>query len=157
MKVNNEKRLNDLKIEKYKGIFGVEKETFEKMLEALEEGYAEEHKENVRGSGRKGKLSLLDKLVIMLGYYREYRTMEHIAFDYGVAKSVICEAITWAESVLVKNKNFRLPPKRTLQEDESEILIALVDVTEQEIERPKKGAKNGIRARKKGTHSKPCS
>ena len=156
-KMDNKKRLKELKSEKYKAILGVEKETFEKMLEVLEEAYVEEHKGNVRKSGRKGKLSLLDKLVIMLGYYREYRTMENIAFDYGVAKSVICEAITWAESVLVKDENFHLPPKRTLQENDCEMLIAIVDVTEQEIERPKKGAKNGIRARKKGTHSKPCS
>ena len=138
--MDNERRLKELKSERYKGIFGVEKETFEKMLEVLEEAYVEEHKENVRKSGRKGKLSLLDKLVIMLSYYREYRTMENMAFDYGVSKSVICEAITWAESVLVKDKNFHLPPKRTLQENDCEILIALVDVTEQEIERPKKGA-----------------
>ena len=33
----------------------------------------------------------------MLGYYRDYRTMENIAFDYGVHKQRICEAIAWVE------------------------------------------------------------
>ena len=35
----------------------------------------------------------IDKLVIMLSYYHDYRTMENIAFDYDVAKSTICENI----------------------------------------------------------------
>ena len=153
--MNNEKRLKELKEGKYKGIFGVDKETFDAMLSALEAAYAEEHKGNVRNSGRIGKLGLLDKLVIMLGYYREYRTMEHIAFDYGVAKSTISDAITWTENVLVKS--FNLPPKHVLEENDCEMMIAIVDVTEQEIERPKKNKKIGIQARKSGTHSKPSS
>ena len=48
----------------------------------------------------------IDKLVIMLFYYRDYGTIENIAFDYGVAKSTICESIKWVENILIKCKDF---------------------------------------------------
>ncbi|WP_369713750.1 hypothetical protein AB8B23_05245 [Leptotrichia sp. HSP-342] len=53
----------------------------------MNEAYRIEH---LRG-GHPSKLSVLDRLVIMLSCYRDYRTMENIAFEYGVAKSTICE------------------------------------------------------------------
>ena len=43
---------------------------------------------------------ILDKLMIMLQYYREYRVMDNIAFDYGVSKSTISDAIKWVEETL---------------------------------------------------------
>ena len=70
-------------------------------------------------------LSILDKLVIMLQYYREYRTMQHIAFDYGVSKTVIWKSIRWAEDILIKSMASRYPPK-----------AVLIDATECEIEHP---------------------
>ena len=69
----------------------MQKPTFDAMLAILERAY----EEPCRKGGRKRKLSVLDMLVIMLGYYHDYRTMENIAFDYGVHKQRICEAIAW--------------------------------------------------------------
>ncbi len=129
--MDNEKRLCKIKESKYQEIFGVKKETFDKMLIILEKAYQDEHK----NGGRPSVLSVLDKLVIMLQYYREYRTMEHIAFDYGTNKSTICDAIHWAESTLIKDEVFHLPSKKKLAEDTSTDKIA-VDATEVEIERP---------------------
>lgn len=96
-------------------------------------------------------LSVLDKLVIMLQYYREYRTMDNIAFDYQTNKSTIYYAIKWAEDTLIKNKAFHLPSRKKLLEDTS-IEIIVVDATEVEIERPQKNRKNIIRERKKDIH-----
>ncbi|MDR2700350.1 MAG: hypothetical protein LBC12_06050 [Nitrososphaerota archaeon] len=45
---------------------------------------------------------------------------------------------------------FTLPSKRILKEDTS-IEIVLVDVTEQQVERPKKSKDNGIQVRRKST------
>ena len=106
--MDNKKRISELNEKDYQKIFGVKKKTFEKMLEILEETYRQEH---LKG-GHPLKLSILDKLIIMLGYYREYRTMENIAFDYGVAKSTICESINWVENTLIKCGDFKLPSKR---------------------------------------------
>ena len=131
--MENVKRISKLKENEYQELFGVKKTTFDKMLEILEEQYRKEH---LRG-GKPPKLSILDKLIIMLCYYREYRTMKHIAFDYNVAKSTVCESIHWVENTLVKSGVFRLPSKKELWSDAS-IETILIDATEVEIERPKK-------------------
>ena len=146
--MDNYKRLSQLRDEDYQELFGVTKTTFYKMLEILEKAYEEQCS---RGGRPLRALSILDKLVIMLQYYREYRTMQHIAFDYGVSKTAIWKSIRWAEEILIKSKEFALPSKRKLLEDSS-VQAVLVDVTECEIERPKKNKKCIIRARKKSIH-----
>ena len=144
--MNNKERISKLKEKDYQKLFGVKKNTFEKMLEILEESYRKEH---LRG-GHPPKLSVLDKLVIMLGYYREYRTMENIAFDYNVSKSTICESIKWVENTLIKSRKFNLPSKRELVNNTT-IEVVLVDATEIEIERPQKNSVNTTRIRKRNT------
>ena len=143
--INNEERIKKLKEEDYQKLFGIKKDTFYKMLEILENSFIDLHKQG----GKKPKLSVLDKLIIMLGYYREYRSMENIAFDYGVVKSTICDSINWVENVLIKDGTFSLPNKRELQQEEIDIEVLLVDATECEIERPKKNKKNGIQEKRK--------
>lgn len=145
--MNNIKRLERLKDEEYQGIFGVTKVTFDKMLFILENVSKQQHS----NGGRPLKLlSVLDKLIITLGYYREYRAMRHIAFDYGVSKSMVHKSIRWVEDVLIQSGEFSLPSKRSLTETE-DVKVALVDVTECEIERPKKNKKTTIQARRSGT------
>lgn len=131
--MNNKERIEQLKETQYQELFGVKKETFELMLEILNKQYNKDHEKG----GKPPKLSVLDKLLMMLCYYREYRTMQHIAFDYGVCKSTVCESVHWVEETLVKSGVFRLPSKRELHSNHS-IDILLVDATEVEIERPKK-------------------
>lgn len=134
--MDNEKRLKKLKKEYYQKYFGVNKATFDKMLEILE---AEDRYKRRKG-GRPSVLSVLNKLVIMLQYYREYRTMENIAFDYGTNKSTIYYAIKWVEETLIKDKAFHLPSRKKLLEDTS-IEIIVFDATEVEIERLQKTEK----------------
>ena len=133
--MNNQERIAHLKAKDYQKYLGVKKDTFDVMLQILEKDYQRKHKMG----GRPPKLSVLDKLMIMLQYYREYRAMDNIAFDYGVSKSTISDAIKWIEETLVKDGTFCLPSKRKLLEGAS-IEVVLVDATECEIERPKKTA-----------------
>ena len=77
--------------------------------------------------------------------------MQHIAFDYSVSKSTICESIQWVEQTLVKSGAFRLPSKKELHSNVS-IEVILIDATEVEIERPKKNKNNITPARRKSTH-----
>lgn len=145
--LDNKKRIENLKESEYQELFGVTKPTFYKLLEILEKAYKELHS---RG-GKPLKLSVLDKLVITLCYYREYRTMQHIAFDYCVVKSAICDTIHWVENVLIKEEEFHLPGKKKLLENDQELEIVLIDATEHEIERPQKNKSNGIPAKRKST------
>ena len=146
MKMNNQERIAHLKAKDYQKYLGVKKKTFDEMLRILEKDYQRKHKKG----GRPPKLSVLDKLMIMLQYYREYRVMDNIAFDYSVSKSTISDAITWVEETLVKDGTFRLPSKRKLLDDSS-IEIVIVDATECEIERPQKNNADFTPGRKRNT------
>jgi len=141
--INNKERIKALPKKHYKQIFGVSHGTFIKMYKVLRREYRKKH---ARG-GKPPTLSVLDKLIIALQYWREYRTYRHIAFDYGVGKTAIGDSVLWVEDTLIKSGLFALPSKRVMQK-ESDIEIVLLDVTEQPIERPKRGRKNGIQARK---------
>ena len=118
----------------YQALLGVDKSTFEKMHSILLEAYVELHKQG----GKPPTLTVLDKLVITFGYWREYRAYRNIAFDYGAGKSAIGNAIVWVENTLIKNGVFSLPSKREMRCIDNEVCVAVVDVTEQEIERPQK-------------------
>ena len=147
--INNRERLKNLPKSSYKQLFGVTHGTFFKMYKELRRVYRELHKKG----GKPPKLSVLDKLMIALQYWREYRTYRHIAFDYGVSKSAIGKTIIWVEDTLIKSGLFALPSHRILKK-ETGIEIVMLDVTEQPIERPKRGRKNGIPARKSATQLK---
>jgi hypothetical protein len=146
-KIDNVTRLAELDDKNYQKIFGVTKATFDTMLEVLEKRNAEER----LSGGKNPTLSVLDKLVITLGYWREYRTYENIAFDYGVKKSVIGKQIIWVENTLIECGLFALPSKRELKRNTRNRVVTAVDVTEQQIERPLKNSKNGTLARKSAT------
>jgi len=70
--MDNIKRIAELREDKYLVTFGIRRETFDAMYAILEAAYEEMRKKG----GRKRKLSVLDMLVIMLGYYHDYRTYE---------------------------------------------------------------------------------
>jgi hypothetical protein len=142
--MDNEMRIANLPEAKYQVLFGVHKATFDAMLAILNRAYEEMRKKG----GRKRKLSVLDMLVVTLGYYHDYRTMENIAFDYGVHKQRICEAVSWVEQVLIKDGTFALPSKRTLVESDCGVGVIIVDATECETERPKKNSVNPTPASK---------
>ena len=120
-----------LKDEDFKRSTGVQRGTFEKMLEVVTAG--------LRDFGRPTELSRADLLLLTLMYWREYRTEFHIGLTYGVSEATVCRTIKKVENVLIQSKQFHLPGKKVLQPSDTVIEIVLVDATEQPIERPKKG------------------
>jgi hypothetical protein len=145
--MNNVKRMAILPETKYLVRFGLRKRTFDEMYTILESAYEKMRKKG----GRKRKLSVLDMLIITLGYYHDYRTMENLGFEYGVHKQRICEAIYWVEQTLIKDGTFSLPSKRELIKENSAISIAIIDVTECETERPKHNQKESYSGKKNDT------
>jgi len=128
----------------FKELFGVKKEIFHQMLAVVRVA----REERLRQGGRKPKLSAGDQLFLTLQYWREYRTMAHLAFDFGVAKSTVSDTIVAVENALIQDKSFHLPGKKALLSKENAGRKVAVDVTESPMERPKKNKKTGIRARK---------
>ena len=75
--------------------------------------------------------------------------MENIGFDYGVSKQRFSEAVSWVEKTLIKSEKFSLPSKRELLKENTTVSIAIVDVTEQETERPKHNQKVSYSGKKR--------
>lgn len=88
--------------------------------------------------GKPPKLKNADKLLLLLMYYREYRSQFHIGITYGISESRVCEIIGEMESILIADKRFHLPGKKALLKEENQYEVVLVDVTESPVERPKK-------------------
>jgi len=141
-----EKKLK-LSDEKFKRRIGTTKSVFQMMLAILQAAHDELHKPG----GKPPTLTVGDKLLLTLKYYREYVTMESIADDYDCDKSSVCRSIHWVEDVLSADGRFQLPGKKALQEEEPKTVA--IDVMEHRIERPKKSKKTGIRARKSAIRS----
>ena len=71
-------------------------------------------------------------------YWREYRTMLNIGFDFGVNESTVSRTIHHIEYILSTVKVFKLPDKKKLTKANVEFGFVIVDSTETRIERPKK-------------------
>jgi len=125
---------------------GVQRATFEKMLEVVETG--------LRDFGRPPKLCRADQLLMTLMYWREYRTEFHIGLTYGISEATVCRTVQKIENVLIQSKQFHLPGKKKLKNSETTIEVVLVDVTEQPIERPKKDNAGIIVAKRSVTPKK---
>jgi hypothetical protein len=76
------KKAADAKAVLFKRLYGVNPDTFEKMRSILQREYDALH----RNGGKPPKLTVEDKLYIILKYLREYRTMDSIAAEYHVCK-----------------------------------------------------------------------
>ena len=132
----------------FKRYCGVKPHTFQKMVEV----FAEHLKKTRRKPGRPPKLAVEDQILMTLEYWREYRTLFHIARSWGIAESNVSRIIRRGEDVLSQSKAFPLPGKKKLQAADHEIAFIVVDVAETPIERPKKSKDAITAARKSVTH-----
>jgi len=140
VKYNTIKELDDKKFRLYTG---VKKDTFILMLKYLKEFQS---KKKQSGQWQDGILTVEDKLLMTLQYYRENRSMFHIGIDFGINKQNVSKTIYWVEDILSKCKEFALPGKKQLLDDYMKYEVFVVDATESPIERPsiksKKNTKN---------------
>jgi hypothetical protein len=148
MRYDKIRRLADAK---FRRLTGVKPKTFDKMLEVL--SYAE-RKVRRRG-GKPSEISLPDRLLMALEYWREYRTYFHISQSYGLSEGQCYNIICWVEDTLIKSGEFSLPGKKELLKSTMEFEVVMIDVTESPCERPKKNksvitlAKRSVTSRKR--------
>ena len=136
----------------FKRATGVSKPVFEELVQIVTE-YKQSTRKHPQ-SGSKSILSTEDTILMMLMYYREYRTQFHIGICYGLSESRVCELIKETEQILISDKRYHLPGKKQLLRLDNGIETALIDVSECVIERPKKSKDDGIQARKNATLKK---
>jgi hypothetical protein len=140
--------IKKLSAAQFKRLTGVKKEVFAQMLEVVTT-YKQSNRKH-RSRGVPPKLSYADKILLMLMYYREYRTQFHIGVTYGIAESTVCEIIKDIETILIKDKGFHLPGKKALLQ-QNHFEVVMVDVTESPVERPQKNNAVAIPAKRNGT------
>ena len=86
-----------------------------------------------------------------LEYWREYRTLFHLAKSWGLHESSVRRTIRRVEDILTKSRAFRLPGRKKLEPADHEIEFVVVDVAETPVERPKKRSGATTAARRSGT------
>ena len=135
MKFEQLKQVSD---EKFRRITGVKRVTFNKMVEVLQCFFEEQKRAAKFPGGRPPKLSVENRILMMLEYLREYRTYAHIGISYGLSETRTFENIRLIENVLIKSKEFTLPGKKALLKSDIEYEVILIDASETTIQRPKK-------------------
>jgi len=141
--------VKELKGEAFRRLTGVRRSTFEAMAALLS---AAKCKQKASG-GKPNTLGIEDQLLMMLEYWREYRTYFHIGQTYGISESAAYRNIKWCENALAKSKAFRLPGRKAVVASEQAFDIVLIDATETPIERPKK-AKALLFGQEEAAHAK---
>ncbi len=140
-----ETELVELKDSDFKRLTGVRRTTFRAMVVEVEA--------KAPHFGRPPKLSWPDQVLMTLMYWREYRTLFHIAQTYHVSEATVSRIVRRIEDILIKSKfgAFTLPGKKILKPSHLDIEVVVVDATEQPIERPKKNSVDITAARKSAT------
>ena len=126
--------LQTVKPDRFKWLTGVSPQTFGAMLDTINAAW--------RDFGRPPKLSRADQLLLALSYWREYRSLAHIAMTYKVSEPTVSRTIRRVENILLQSGKFSLPGKKAIQQSETIWQFYVIDTTETPIERPKKKRKH---------------
>jgi hypothetical protein len=144
------KDVKDCSAEMFKRLTGVKPMTFMEMTLFVTNYKQNQRKDSKRG--RPTKLSIEDQLLMLLMYYREYRTFLHISKSYGISEMHCWRIITTTEKILLQSPSFHLPGKKALHNSNNNFEVIVVDVSEHPVERPQKNSnaitlakRNGIR------------
>lgn len=141
------KDIQHINAAQFRRLVGVKRNVFDQMVTVVTEYKEKQRKHKKRG--RPPKLSTADQVLVMLMYYREYRTFFHVGSSYGLSEGQCHRVVTKIEAILIASKLFHIPGKKKLIGGGVEFEVVIVDVTESPVERPKKNNAGIIPARKK--------
>ena len=131
----------------FKRYTGIHKATIYEILNAMQQHEAQKTK-----SGRPSALSLEEQILLVLTYWREYRTLYHISMDFGIHESSASRIIHKTENILIDSGKFELPKKLPSRvDDDINWSVVIVDATETPIERTKKTKETTTAVRKNDT------
>ncbi len=147
-------QLKALAAAEFKRFTGVQRATFEKMVEALRE--QARHKKK---SGRPAKLTEAEQVLVALPYWREYRPYFHIAVSWQVSEAAVCRIVHRVEKSVLQVAEFHLPGKQKLRERGTPWEVLVIDATESPVERPQENSAVITAARNDGRRRTPncCS
>ena len=130
------KQVKNLKPIEFKRLCGVTPDIFLEMVKVIAA-----EKVLAKKSGRPSKLSFEDQVLMTLEYWREYRIYFHMGTNWGLDETSVLRIVRKIENILIKSGLFNVGGKKQLYRQDSDLEILVVDVSEHEIERPKKAEK----------------
>ena len=134
-------------------LVGVNYGTFQIILQKLEQQIQQyKQQKPMRQRGRKSGLSVADQLLLTLLYLRQYHTFLQLGELFAISESYAQKRYTFIVKRLLLALD--LPDEKALT---GKNLTLLMDVTEQEIERPVKKQRSFYSGKKNGTRSKSSS
>ncbi len=141
-------QLEKLSDKKFLRIVGLPRKCFTSLVEQINIEIDKNQQQNpMKKRGIKGMFSLEDKILVTLYYLRHYSTLESLAGIFQISTSYVHNIYQKYSSMMVKI--FHVEGAKSLSSDT--LTTVLMDVTEQEIERPKKGQKAYYSGKKKDT------
>ncbi len=130
----------------FKRLTGISLYCFEIILAKLQSHFDDLHRTNpLSKRGLKSSISLEDKLLLTLYYLRDYPTFIKLGQSFDISESYANKIYHIILDVLVKY--FHVPNRNELLDKELDTII--IDVTEQQIERPVKKQKQFYSGKKK--------
>jgi AraC-like DNA-binding protein len=129
----------------FQRIIGLKPHQFSFLLELFEE-YVDQKWDK---RGRKGGFQLADQLILTLRYLRSYPSFLELAQEFSISESYAHKIFAKVSESLVKI--LKLPNINSLKD----LGTVILDVSEQEVERPQKSQKKNILENKNATQKKP--
>lgn len=120
---------------KFARMSGLKKELFDKLVQKVLQQIGEHQSAHPMSTrGKKATMSITNKLLLMLMYYREYHTYLSISEMFGVSEGYAHKIVYRMSRLVVK----ALPLGRKRKVGSEEIKAVLIDASEQRIERPQR-------------------
>src|SRR5215218_3932115 len=140
--------------EAFRRLTGITPGAFDRLLAELEPRYAAADarrkgcpgRQRKPGAGRKHRLTLADRLLMLLIYYRTYTTHAFLGFLFGVDDSAVGRNINPLQPLLAGI--FRIPERR-VELDPEDIRELFFDATERPTRRPEEGQRAFYSGKKK--------
>ncbi len=138
--------IKDKSSRKFKRLVGVSFKTFRIIVGKVGQ-YIEAQKEAhpTKRRGKKSNLSLEDQVLITLYYLRHYTTFDNLSNVFGISESYANKKYHEILNILLQVLD--MPDRKALMDGSLEVIS--IDVTEQPIERPKRGQKSYYSGKKK--------
>lgn len=149
------KRLSEINIlspQEFKRALGISKDNFQELLEKLTHHLAEQKEiDPMKKRGKKGELALGDRLLLTLYYLRNYATFLVLGQFFGISESYSNKVFHHISNNLMNI--LHVSNRKVLMNVNLDAVI--IDVTEQQIEWPKKHQKDYYSGKKNVIRSKP--
>jgi len=138
--------VSKLSPDEFQRTVGVSLDIFNKISATVSDVIDKEKEENpMRKRGKQTGISIENQVLIFFYYIRDYATFLKLGQQFNISESYTHRIYHRVLSIVVQN--FKLPNRKVLLEGNCEKV--LIDVTEQQIERPVKKQKDYYSGKKK--------